>query len=83
MPTYNGLADPNLLHFFMKRLTKKDLKKNGIIDKHGNMVPSFELQKQRYVDKQKPTKQLLEARSHKYFNNQSEIHNEYNEVKQN
>lgn len=42
---YNGLGDKHLQHFFMRQNRKKDLKKSGIIDKEGNMVPDFELRK--------------------------------------
>lgn len=38
---YNGLGDKHLQHFFMRQNKKKDLKKNGVIDGSGNMVPEF------------------------------------------
>jgi hypothetical protein len=45
---YNGLRDKNLVQFFMKPTKKKDLYLNGLITEKGNIVPSFELNKQNY-----------------------------------
>ena len=40
---YNGLGDKHLVHFFMKTRKRKDLIKNGVIDREGNITPSFVL----------------------------------------
>ena len=37
---YNGLGDRHLKHFFMREAKRKDLRKAGLIDKNGNIVPS-------------------------------------------
>lgn len=37
---YNSLGDKHLKHFFMRESKRKDLRKVGLIDKYGNMVPS-------------------------------------------
>lgn len=36
---YNSLGDKHLKHFFMRESKRKDLRKVGLIDKHGNIVP--------------------------------------------
>ena len=46
---YNGLGDKHLVHFFMKSRKRKDLVKNGVIDREGNITPSFVMQKHNYT----------------------------------
>ena len=46
---YNGLGDKHLQHFFMKHNRKRDLKKNGLIDSGGNIVPEFQLNRMNYT----------------------------------
>jgi len=42
---YNGLRDRHLRHFFLRGYKVMDLRKSGIIDSEGNMMPSFQLLK--------------------------------------
>ena len=46
---YNGLADRHLKHFFLRRATQNDLKKNGLIDEEKNLVPKFQIRRFKYI----------------------------------
>ena len=45
---YSSMGDRHLRHYFMRDSKRKDLKKVGIIDRNGNIVPSRQIKR---VDK--------------------------------